>query len=54
MADVGVADGRASHLVVGGRLVVRDEALLTGDLEQIKADAHAQAPALWERMKALA
>ena len=54
MADVGVVDGRASHLVVGGKLVVRDGDLLTGDLEQIQAEAQTQAPALWERMKALA
>jgi cytosine/adenosine deaminase-related metal-dependent hydrolase len=54
MADVGVVDGRASHLVVGGKLVVRDGELLTGDIEAIKAEAHAQAPSLWGRMRALA
>jgi len=54
MADVGVADGQASHLLVGGKLVVRDGELLAGDVEQIKTEAHAQAPALWGRMKALA
>ena len=54
MADVGVANGRASHLVVGGRLVMRDGELLTGDVEQIKTEAHAQAPSVWGRMKALA
>lgn len=54
MADVGVVDNGATHLVVGGKLVVRDGELLTGDLDQIRAEAHAQAPSLWERMKALA
>jgi cytosine/adenosine deaminase-related metal-dependent hydrolase len=54
MADVGVVDGQASHLLVGGKLVVQDGELLTGDVEQIKAEAHAQAPAVWGRMKALA
>ncbi|MGB6992318.1 MAG: amidohydrolase, partial [Thermoanaerobaculia bacterium] len=54
MADVGVADGKATHLVVGGRLVVQGGELLTGDVEQIRADAYAQAPSVWERMKALA
>jgi cytosine/adenosine deaminase-related metal-dependent hydrolase len=54
MADVGVANGRASQLVVGGKLVVRDGELLTGDVEQIKTEAHAQAPSVWGRMKALA
>lgn len=54
MADVVVADGRATHLTVGGKLVVRDGKLLTGDLEQIRAQAHTQAPAVWGRMKELA
>jgi cytosine/adenosine deaminase-related metal-dependent hydrolase len=54
MADVGVVDGPASHLLVGGKLVVQDGELLTGDVEQIEAEAHAQAPAVWGRMKTLA
>ncbi len=46
-------DGSARHVVVGGRLVVEDGRLLTGDLEQIQAAAEAEAPRLWRRMAAL-
>lgn len=54
VADVEIADGVATHLLVGGRLVVRDGRLLTGDLEQIRAEAEREAPELWRRMKSLA
>lgn len=46
-------DGRARHVLVGGRLVVRDGGLLTGDLASIRQEARAEAAKLWERMRAL-
>ncbi len=48
-----VESGRVRHVVVGGRLVVESGALLTGDLEEIRAEAAAAAPRLWERMAKL-
>jgi len=53
-ADVGVFAGDgARHLVVGGRVVVRDGSLVTGDADAIRAEAKLEAPRLWERMRAL-
>jgi cytosine/adenosine deaminase-related metal-dependent hydrolase len=43
-------DGKISHVVVGGRLVVKDGALVIGDMEAIAAAARAQAARLWSRM----
>ena len=40
----------ARHLVVGGRLLVRDGALVTGDVEPLRADAREHAARLWKRM----
>ncbi|MCA9654135.1 MAG: amidohydrolase family protein [Myxococcales bacterium] len=47
------ADGELRHVLVAGRLVVRDGRLTGGDLEEIRTDARRQADALWARMKAL-
>ncbi len=41
------------HVLVGGRLVVRDGRLVNGDLEAIRAEAQTQADRLWSRMRAL-
>jgi cytosine/adenosine deaminase-related metal-dependent hydrolase len=46
-------EGKARHVVVGGRLVVRDGELVTGDLETIAAAARAEAARLWSRMAVL-
>ncbi len=43
-------DGKVAHVVVGGRVVVRDGALMTGDFERITADGRAEAGRLWARM----
>ncbi len=43
-------DGAILHVVVGGRIVVDNGALVTGDFERITAEARAQAARLWERM----
>ncbi len=43
-------DGKVVHVVVGGRVVVRDGALLTGDFERITAEGRAEARRLWARM----
>ena len=40
-------------IVVDGRDVVRDGALVTGDIEAIRAEAAVQARRLWQRMEAL-
>jgi cytosine/adenosine deaminase-related metal-dependent hydrolase len=47
------ADEGVRRLRIGGRTVVQDGALLTGDLAAIRAEAAAAAPLLWERMSAL-
>lgn len=44
-----VASG-ARHVLVGGRLAVRDGRLTTADLQAIRAEASAEAPKLWERL----
>jgi cytosine/adenosine deaminase-related metal-dependent hydrolase len=43
-------DGAVRHVVVGGRVVVADGKLATGDLDSIAADAQKQASRLWVRM----
>lgn len=53
-ADVVAFEGEvARHVVVGGRLVVRDGRLLTAEVDAIRAEAEAEAPRLWARMAAL-
>jgi cytosine/adenosine deaminase-related metal-dependent hydrolase len=49
-SESGVASG-ARHVLVGGRLVVRDGRLATADLSAIRAEASAEAPKLWERLR---
>lgn len=46
-------DGHVRHVVVDGNVVVRDGALVGGDLVAIEAEARAQAERLWARMAAL-
>jgi cytosine/adenosine deaminase-related metal-dependent hydrolase len=43
-------DGAVRHVVVGGRVVVADGALCTGDFDSITADAREQASRLWKRI----
>ena len=38
------------HVIVGGRVIVENGALQTGDVEQIRAEAREQAQKLWQRM----
>lgn len=38
------------HVLVGGRLAVRDGRLTSADLQAIRAEAAAEAPKLWERL----
>jgi cytosine/adenosine deaminase-related metal-dependent hydrolase len=54
-ADLVVADPKekARHVLVDGRLVVRDGQLTTGDIATIRGDAEAHAAQLWERMRGL-
>lgn len=47
-------DRRARHVVVGGKLVVKDGVLLTGNRETIFEEARRQAPIVWERMRSMA
>ncbi|MCX4244757.1 amidohydrolase family protein [Paraliomyxa miuraensis] len=56
VADLRVVetDGRVRHVLVGGRVVVRNGELTGADLEEILRDARAQAERLWDRMAALA
>jgi len=46
-------DGRVRDVEVGGAEVVRQGWLTRGDIIAIRAEAKAQAPLLWERMRAL-
>jgi len=50
--EAGAVSG-ARHVLVAGRLAVRDGRLATADLAAIRAEASAQAPKLWERLKRL-
>jgi len=53
-ADLVVEDaGGPLHVLVGGRLVVRDRKLVRADLDAIRAEAEAVAPRLWARMRTL-
>ncbi len=53
-ADLRIVDGNGvRHVVVAGKIVVRDRRLVTGDLDVIRSDAHEQAQSLWVRMGAL-
>jgi cytosine/adenosine deaminase-related metal-dependent hydrolase len=45
---------RVHNVTVAGRVVVEDGALVSGDIEAIRAEASAVAPALWQRMEAIA
>ena len=45
-------NGLVRHVVVGGRVVVKDGRLATGDFDQITATAQVQAARLWDRMAA--
>ncbi len=44
-------DGLVKHVVVGGRIVVNDGRLLSGDFDNIAAEAQRQAVRLWTRME---
>jgi cytosine/adenosine deaminase-related metal-dependent hydrolase len=46
-------DGTVRHVLVGGRVVVRDGMLEGAELEEIRRDAEIQAKILWDRMAAL-
>jgi cytosine/adenosine deaminase-related metal-dependent hydrolase len=56
LAPEGAADAvvrterEVRHVVVGGRLVVRDGELLTGDFEAIREEARTAAARLWSRL----
>ena len=53
-ADAVVTEaGSVRHVVVGGRRVVENGRLLTGDIEEIRGEAADAAPGLWQRMAAL-
>ncbi len=56
VADLRVVepDGAVRHVLVDGRVVVRDGVLLGGDLASIRAQAQVQAQRLWERMAQIA
>ncbi len=45
--------GEVVHVVVAGRVVVQDGALVSADFSKIEADARRAAPILWGAMKAL-
>jgi cytosine/adenosine deaminase-related metal-dependent hydrolase len=51
LGDVVVRQGgRVRHVVVGGRLVVKDGVLVTGDMDLIAAAAQREATRLWTRL----
>jgi hypothetical protein len=51
---VSVDGGAIGEVTINGRVVVRDGRLLTADIQQIRAEAAAEAPRLWKRMKGMA
>jgi adenine deaminase len=51
---VPVGAQRPRHVIVGGRLVVEDGVLKTGDLARIRSDAEREAERLWQRMAGVA
>jgi hypothetical protein len=50
LAVVPPGTNRPKHVIVAGRLVVENGALLTGNIEKIRAEAGAEAQKLWKRM----
>jgi cytosine/adenosine deaminase-related metal-dependent hydrolase len=51
LADLVVRqDGAVRHVIVGGRVVVADGKLATGDFDSIAAEAQKQAVGLWKRI----
>lgn len=48
-----IRSGIARDVVVGGRTVVAEGALVTGDWATIRAEAEKEAPRLWRRMRAV-
>ncbi len=46
-------DGKVRDVTIAGRAIVRKGELLTGDIDEIRADAARQAPRLWKRMEGL-
>lgn len=50
---VGIPGERPRHVIVGGRRVIVDGRLVTGDLEELRAKALEAAPELWRRMEEL-
>lgn len=51
---IGEPDQRPRHVLVGGRVVVKDGVLQTADLEAVRAHAKELAPELWRRMSSVA
>jgi len=55
LADLVVReDGRVRHVLVGGRVVVQDGALVSADARAVEAEAQREAARLWGRMAAIA
>jgi cytosine/adenosine deaminase-related metal-dependent hydrolase len=50
LAVVPPGTNRPKHVIVAGRRVVENGALLTGNIEKIRAEAGAEAQKLWKRM----
>ncbi|MEX1361786.1 MAG: amidohydrolase family protein [Nannocystaceae bacterium] len=46
-------NAQVRHVMVAGRMVVRDGVLVGADIDEIRADAERQASALWARMRGL-
>ena len=46
-----ICQGQVRHLLVGGEIVIRDGRLLTGDIEEIRREAVAEADRLGRRMR---
>jgi cytosine/adenosine deaminase-related metal-dependent hydrolase len=49
----GVPGAAPRHVLVGGRVVVKDGVLATADIDEIRALAREEAPRVWERMAKL-
>jgi hypothetical protein len=47
------AEGPVATLTIAGRIVVREGALVTGDLDEIRRSAAEAAPRVWRRMAEL-
>lgn len=50
---VGVPNAPPKHVLVAGRVVVKDGVLVIADFDKIRAEALEEAPRLWSRMSAL-